>query len=398
MSEYHKLLDPNHCDKCWSLSIENFTIKQIKIIAKTIPLLQYIIDTNDGYIFGGLIRWIISQYFLSNCDKKKNGDDEGNTLNIYDYLIDNKGDIDIKVRYDPYIDCRFDPESIFKKVIELNGYIEYMGYTYNTGEDEKKDEENNIVAYIQYDAKNNNDFKVMHKLKYGSYSIWIPYGNKGEGYIKFDLLLMKAAACDYLNDYLCNHWKLIFNKGNYTFNRDSNKKLKFISIKNKLLFPIFNDDTLSGLKILFRMKNLWKKGYKPTTYCEIFLKFIYVIKNSCQKGIPLHGYKVFITDTSIPSIPVFLQLQPISDDKNSVYLSIKPTRHQCIPVNINMFDNDEELNKIIEELKSGDDYTDFLNTIAYEASRSFGFKDLIKRMMQYVILRQFMENRYNYIK
>lgn len=267
----------------------NVRVKEcVQQLSYELPLLHFIVRQNRGMIFGGFLRFV-TRFIIENARNPTIKD-------IYTYLIDDNGDIDIKIRYNPKRNQqKF--ANIFKRIQKLKGYIEFVGNDYKSYD---------ISMYNNKDAiKITTDMSI----KFGCYLIWIPIK---KSFIRYELLYLKAAGVGYTEDYSVNQIEFGYqNDKRENDKRDQTKLHSYISIghkdtlqdiRNRNLRPIFSTDLgLTGLKKLYRMIKLWNRGYRPKNVQGLRV-VIQRVLSSIDTTRNRYGTFICKSDTRKPSI------------------------------------------------------------------------------------------------
>lgn len=252
----------------------------ISDLRKQLPVLDFIIANNSGYLFGGVIREIIYNYMWYPNNRKKVVE------NVIKYV--SRADIDIHLRWDTWLGWDCDPFAVFEKVFALNGYVEYMGDSYD--------------FHGEYNMHSHDFGNIMDvepdRVTSGVYRMWVP--SKTTQYIIYDVMVVYQAAHEIKDDLSVNKGFLSFHMGNpFEFYID---EIDIHCIQHRVLIPRGNW-ICNEYKKFYRLKYFIEKGYVSFLELSWWKSFIR----------PERSYNRFVWkgNMRLPSVP--------SSDKKVVY-------------------------------------------------------------------------------
>lgn len=237
----------------------NINTKTVYSLLKNLPYISTLVETYNATIYGGILREIARLII-------EKGEDAVTFEDIQEYL-DNDGDVDMKIKTIPH--AGIFARNLVDYLLEEKCHIEYMGYHYDSLGSSFKI--NNNYAY----HSNYNDETLLA----GTYSIWIPRTEnnrtknnitennitENNKYYRYELTILNSSWSGYFSDFSVNQL-VLGNVYNYETKKREVKLYNNRSSMNKILKDIskLNLNILGGdYKILYRVKKMWSKGYRP---------------------------------------------------------------------------------------------------------------------------------------
>lgn len=200
----------------------------IKMFIDELPFIKSYLFSQSyqkSLLFGGFLRWIVEETFSESAP-------------TMDTFLKASTDVDIRVNDSKSL-CNF-----LVEVVDAKGYIEYGGFdNYRASE----------VKQIHIDPIDITFLKNSEPLRTGNYLVYVPYESK---WIKYDISYNPSSDRSYPIDFTVN--QLV-----YPSPKDANYESAFVDIKRKRIQFM---KPSSDPKTLFRMRKLWKRGYRFDNY------------------------------------------------------------------------------------------------------------------------------------
>jgi len=258
-------------------------LKATTSLIQAIPLIDFIVTKGNGYIYGGFLRWVV-QHMTEN----------GNVPTVKDMYenLKNGSDIDISIKSDRRRNTTF--KEILVRVVEEGGYIELSTRLYDSSK--------------KYNI-NPREIDIYMGLYYGCYLIWLPIPDEKDSFMRLEILFEERNSELRDVDYCVNNMKFGYNINEkiYWINPKTgfDKIIEFIHNKIFTMGFYWNEgisdqEIMRCLKRIYRVKKLWKRGYRPamiTVFTECINSILVRAKNCNEPG----SY-ICIDDISIPSV------------------------------------------------------------------------------------------------
>lgn len=236
-----------------------------KELFDSIPLTKFILDKYQySWVYGGFMRWLVT-YIEDNQEAPSVEETEKELT---------RRDMDIRIRSNSdtqKFHTRKIVKEIYDKVMELNGYIEFMGHAYKESFRFEHTKPIDLSKeYVHVSDRNVYLSGLPNKNNYfGNYSIWLPTSEEGV-YTHYDVSIFNEAGIGYMSDFTVNNIQYNPRKG-MVYNEHETIEVVLPDIRNRVMDSCYLD-----AKKIYRGQKLWKQGYSFST--ELTQKHIVVGK------------------------------------------------------------------------------------------------------------------------